>query len=310
MPKSQLLKKLLIIAQIILLGFIGMWSMNHLHWIFDLLSNFLFQFAISLTIVGALWLVLRHWLNGTVCMIVGIGLTILCMSKGNTHDPAAEVKLTLSSINVLSENFDSAAFLSYVETHDPDLVYILECTPFWKSVADGALSSEYPYHAAQPQWDNFGIAIYSKLPLVDTEIFDFTDSYFPIISTTIELDEKEIRLFGTHYENPMGSRESRVRNYQIDQSIKYLKDRNESILFFGDFNMTPYSYKYEEIIDELGIYDSRARWRLAPSWPTFFWPLGIPIDHCFVSPDIQVVERNVAGDVGSDHRPLTVKLSW
>ena len=44
------------------------------------------------------------------------------------------------------------------------------------------------------------------------------------------------------------------------------------------------------------------------SWPAEYCPLGITIDHCLVSPDIEVKQRLVGPDVGSDHLPVIVDL--
>ena len=45
------------------------------------------------------------------------------------------------------------------------------------------------------------------------------------------------------------------------------------------------------------------------SWPAFFPPLGIPIDHCLVSPGVGVCNRRTGQSVGSDHYPVIVDLA-
>jgi len=37
--------------------------------------------------------------------------------------------------------------------------------------------------------------------------------------------------------------------------------------------------------------------------------MGLPVDHCLVSPSVALVSRTVGPDVGSDHRPLLVEFS-
>jgi len=37
--------------------------------------------------------------------------------------------------------------------------------------------------------------------------------------------------------------------------------------------------------------------------------LGIPIDHCLVSPEIIVTKRSVGPSVGSDHYPVIIDFS-
>ena len=45
-----------------------------------------------------------------------------------------------------------------------------------------------------------------------------------------------------------------------------------------------------------------------PTWPTYNPLLWIPIDHCLVSPEIIVTDRQIGPDVGSDHYPIVVDL--
>ncbi len=53
-------------------------------------------------------------------------------------------------------------------------------------------------------------------------------------------------------------------------------------------------------------------WRRAVTGRT--WPARRPhsqIDHVLVRPgDVRVVDAAVGGDVGSDHRPLRLRLAW
>jgi endonuclease/exonuclease/phosphatase family metal-dependent hydrolase len=44
------------------------------------------------------------------------------------------------------------------------------------------------------------------------------------------------------------------------------------------------------------------------SWPVGLWPLALPIDHCLVSEKVEVVDRWMGPDVGSDHYPLVVDV--
>ena len=45
------------------------------------------------------------------------------------------------------------------------------------------------------------------------------------------------------------------------------------------------------------------------TWPTWFWPGMIPIDHCFVGAGVVVTGRRVGADIGSDHLPVHLSIA-
>jgi endonuclease/exonuclease/phosphatase (EEP) superfamily protein YafD len=78
----------------------------------------------------------------------------------------------------------------------------------------------------------------------------------------------------------------------------------------ADFNITPWSPVFADILEGSGLRDSSLGFGVAPTWlsrPLFF---GLPIDHILVSPDIKVKNRHVGPDVGSDHFPVIADLAF
>jgi endonuclease/exonuclease/phosphatase (EEP) superfamily protein YafD len=43
-----------------------------------------------------------------------------------------------------------------------------------------------------------------------------------------------------------------------------------------------------------------------PTWPTFLSVMSIPIDHCLHTSGVQILNREVGREMGSDHLPLIV----
>jgi endonuclease/exonuclease/phosphatase (EEP) superfamily protein YafD len=78
----------------------------------------------------------------------------------------------------------------------------------------------------------------------------------------------------------------------------------------GDFNMTPWSPYFPEILRVSGLKNSLVGAGFQPSWPSWLPALlRIPIDHALVSEEFEVVERKVGPHIGSDHRPLIIKIA-
>ena len=102
------------------------------------------------------------------------------------------------------------------------------------------------------------------------------------------------------------------RNSQLEiigESIS--NDPSKTKIVMGDFNVTPYSYYFSQLKKTIGLKNTMAGFGFQNSWPSLS-PLDIfriPIDHVFVSKNIQVVDRRIGPDLGSDHFPVIVKLS-
>ncbi|PSP16260.1 MAG: hypothetical protein BRC58_09500 [Cyanobacteria bacterium QS_8_64_29] len=75
---------------------------------------------------------------------------------------------------------------------------------------------------------------------------------------------------------------------------------------------------YQKLVDGTGLINTRKGFGIFPTWPTANNPLGlpgfaarllsIPIDHCLVTSELQVVQTRALSSVGSDHRPIAVDL--
>lgn len=291
----------------LLAGYLSRW-----YYVFDLIANFRVQLIVLSTLGFVCYFILKasYRLVWVSILIGGIWLWSSLPTGFLEYRPIDKLpQLTLASINVLSSNYDTDRVERYLKDCDPDLFFIIENTPFWDEEIQRIFGENYPYHLSKAQWDNFGIGLWSKIELSDAEILDFTSSYFPVISTTIVVDDKPIRVTGLHYENPVGSVASGIRNLQIDSTIAYLS-RYESNILVGDMNLTPYSFKFRELIEEGELQDIRKGGWWSFSWPRWIPILGIPIDHCLVSRDLMIRVRKLGKDIGSDHLPLYVELIW
>jgi endonuclease/exonuclease/phosphatase (EEP) superfamily protein YafD len=65
---------------------------------------------------------------------------------------------------------------------------------------------------------------------------------------------------------------------------------------------------YQRFIQQAGLKNARSGFGIIPTWSTKLPPLSIPIDHCLVSPNVNVLQMRAGRYVGSDHLPLITDL--
>jgi endonuclease/exonuclease/phosphatase (EEP) superfamily protein YafD len=80
------------------------------------------------------------------------------------------------------------------------------------------------------------------------------------------------------------------------------------VILVGDFNTSLWSPYYYKFVEKTRLINGRRGFGVQPSWPTDLPIFYIPIDHCFVSPEFQVLNSRVGENVGSDHLPLITDL--
>ena len=100
-----------------------------------------------------------------------------------------------------------------------------------------------------------------------------------------------------------------TRDGQFRSLAKFVRTLTEPVILMGDLNATPFSPAFVDFLRASRLRDSRLGYGNQATWPAALRRAGIAIDHCLVSPQVQVTGRQIGGDVGSDHLPVIVDLS-
>jgi endonuclease/exonuclease/phosphatase (EEP) superfamily protein YafD len=289
-----------------LLGFFGAWW-----WLADLFSHFRVQYFLVLMVVAVLLLIPRRWKTAAcfgLMAVVNLS-TILPLYFGRAEPTAAsEPRLRAMLLNVNRQFGNAARVAEAIDQYDPDVVVLEEVDAAWIRQLDW-LSDRYACSRIEPRADNFGIALYSKLPLSSVEIVYIGQSQVPSIIAEVETDHGPLTLIATHPVPPYGSRYSRWRNDQLARLPERVRAASSPVLLLGDLNTTPWGAHFKRLLRQSGLRDSSSGWGVQPTWPAQSPLLWIPIDHCLHSPEIRIIDRRVGAGVGSDHYPLIVEFT-
>jgi endonuclease/exonuclease/phosphatase family metal-dependent hydrolase len=194
----------------------------------------------------------------------------------------------------------------------PDVIFAQEVDRRWVDVLDRALRPAYPYAITEPREDRFGIAAYSRLPLVEARVIYLEPDRArraPALALRIRRGSREIRLFSAHPPPPITLLSAEWRDRQIRELLTLADRERGPYALIGDLNNTPFSPVFQK-----WIRDSRLRNDQPPgsvyTWPSHTPALRIHIDHCLASEAVDRTVLYTGPEIGSDHFPLICELEF
>jgi endonuclease/exonuclease/phosphatase (EEP) superfamily protein YafD len=288
------------------MGMFGGW-----HWFLDLFSHFRWQYLLA-SVVAVAWAAWRRqrkvMLLAVITLVLNAGLIgqLAWHPRISREAVSDDFRLRVLSLNVLTSNTHKQAVLDHVLASDADVVFLMEVNQGWMS-ALSALKAKYPHVLARPRQDNFGVALFSRIPWTGEDVPWLGEADVPSLEVHLSHQAHELVLLGTHPVPPVGGDYAALRNEQLRLLAEHVAKLGGAVLVVGDLNSSPWS-EGMRIVTRNGGLGFRS---IAPPWtPT--WragtPLAIPIDHALCTAPLVIVERSVGGDVGSDHRSLNITV--
>ena len=275
----------------------GRWS-----WICELLVNLRTHLAMLLGLALVVAVVLRHWRIAGVA-VVGIALNVwpLTTLYGATTPPATggqAVRLVAFNVNV--GNRDLAGIAAYLDSLTPDVVVLEEVT----TASVERLIASLPklqHHFVAVEEGVRGVLILSRFPLVSTQLVT-SEGVMYGARVDVDLGDRQFRLYGVHLNWPVVMPAERQRNAQLVALGQELVACPGACVAVGDFNVTPWSSHFRDVVKLPGVRDCAAGRGWLPTWnsglPSI---LRIRIDQCLASGTTGVVDVRVGQSVGSDH---------
>jgi len=282
-------------------------------WIpLDLFSHFRFHYALLFLPVIAFFLWRKQWW-AFLFFLLPFGLNVLevipLFYPAKTTLKTSRSVFELLSINVNYQNEAYEAVLDEITDKKPDIVVFQEYTPKWHR-AVASLSQNYPYETHIFKDNHFGLAVWSRFPIKDTLVHYFADVNTPTLELSVVIKDLPLTLFAFHPPSPISTRFGlSARDWVINDLTTYLLQHPKPPqIVIGDFNATPYSYPFKQLLKHTNLRSSQQGFGLQHSWGGQLAPLGIAIDHCLHSPDLQTVASEIGSYVGSDHRSVWVSM--
>ncbi len=309
LTKKSNWKKLLIVgflgnALFSLLGLFGAWQRYG-----ELASHFRIQYFVIafLFLPGFSWLRSWRWVIFSALFFALNAVIIFPHLSFSNHKKSEKYDFRLMLSNVYHGNKNYDGFLRLVRMENPDVLITQEASAGWREALQ-VLNSDYAYRTFAIQTEKDWILLFSKLPIVP-EVEDKRRNQFPPILSTLEYKNKSITLFSLHPSTPKSGKGLSGRNLQFETLTAVSKSIAMPKIIMGDLNVSIWSPYFSKLENESGMTSVRNGFGILPTWPTWFSPLMIPIDHCLVSSEFEVLNCRTGSNIGSDHLPLIIDLA-
>ncbi|MBL8269986.1 endonuclease/exonuclease/phosphatase family protein [Steroidobacter sp.] len=286
--------------------------LGRLAWPFDLFAHFRVQYAVSFVLLAAVAAMLRRY-GLALAAAFGFVISSVALFPYVSTEPVATAAATpngatfrLLSFNVWFRNPDMARVAEYIEQSQADAVVLLELTPPQAETLLPLLPS-YPHYHIEPS--RMGAAVFTKWPMLSAESVPLSHSGAIAARMTVDWRGTPVNVLGVHLNWPLGPRNSEFRNQELSELVEFSKAQQGPLIVAGDFNLTPWSEYFAAALERSGLHDAAVGFGLARSWPAQFAPVGMRIDHCWLSPQWRSLSAAIGPSLGSDHLPLVADLS-
>ena len=278
-------------------------------WLFDLLAHFRLQYFFLL-LLGAISVIPSKkpvLLFSLVLLLIINGLTIFPIYSSAPLTKNRQVDLSLLEINLWRVHPRKSLVRDYLATNETDILVLVEMTPQWEKEL-ATIKKRYPYGLTVSRQDNFGLALWSRLPMTECKKHSFDKEDRPAISGLTQVRGKDIHIIVAHPPPPKHPRYFRLRNDYF-QRLGKLRQKELRTIVIGDLNTPSWSYYFQKLCKKMKLRDSRQGFGIHATWPTVFPLLLTPLDHCLLSDGLEVVNRKLGPNLWSDHYPLALQLS-
>lgn len=297
-----------VLALVSIASFFGRWV-----WWLDVLANFRAQYVVGLIIFALSLMLTRFRRTGLAVLVVAVVnlipvLPLYVGSPGESDPGAASIRIM--SFNLLSHNERFAEVIDYIRTIDPDLVLLYEASRPWEVAVEAA---DLGYEVIRPRADNliFGTLVLVRGEEIEAVSFGFAEAQPRAVQLRYRPTgwPRGLEVLSTHPLAPTESERADLRDAQLDFAAEWAKNRDGPHFVVGDFNATPWSWPFRNLMEKADLNNSQVGFGLHPSFPaTSNVLLRVPIDHLVHSDELIVRDRRLGPPLGSDHFPLIVDV--
>jgi endonuclease/exonuclease/phosphatase (EEP) superfamily protein YafD len=211
--------------------------------------------------------------------------------------------------NVKQSNREFAPLIRQVEEHRPDILLLMEVDPTWLDGLAG-IRARYPFRIERPQDNAYGVAVWSRLELIEPEILFRVLDEVPSARATVALPSGDrFRLYVLHPEPPVPYEDTLGRDSEVILVARDVEADSLPAVVAGDLNDVAWSRTTRRFQRLSGLLDPRVGRGLYNTFDARYVFLRWPLDHLFHDKRFRLVAMRRLPDIGSDHFPMLFEIA-
>jgi endonuclease/exonuclease/phosphatase (EEP) superfamily protein YafD len=224
-------------------------------------------------------------------------------------DPDGTNTVSLLSANVKMSNRNYARAIEATRRLDPDIAVFMETDAAWVD-ALSELSASHPHVVAHPLDNAYGLVLFSRLALSETQVRDLVMEGVPSIVTAASLrDGRRFRLHVVHPEPPVPHIDSLGRDAELLKVADLVAEDPMPAIVCGDLNDVAWSNTTRMFQRLSRLLDPRVGRGFYNTFDARFPLLRWPLDHLFHDARFHLIAMKRVENIGSDHFPMFFKLA-
>jgi len=230
------------------------------------------------------------------------------VADANSYENHEELSILIHNVYQYNDQYEQLSKM--IGDHNSDVVLLLETNDDWEEGLFDIMKN-YDHVIKKIQENTYGIILMSKMYLELGQINHLVSKSIPSVEIVVNKNSRDIRIIGLHPQPPIPgqvlSSVPKEKEMLAAASIVDTHADNELTVVVGDLNDVAWSAIASKFKQLTGLVDPREGRGFYSTFPAYS-PIKIPLDHVFCSPSFKLIEFDTLEAIGSDHRPVLVRL--
>lgn len=278
------------------------------NFVADIFSHFRVQYCFAGFILIICFLLSKS--RNIIFLCLGLILLFInifpVLRNINIHISSEKPDIKICQINILTSNKKYEKVRQELLQNTPDIIVLEELDDIWSNELY-LVKNEYPFAYEVSNEGNFGIAIYSKIPIKQVKRMYAGNLSIPLISAICEFNGMEFEVIAIHTTPPISQEYFANTRQMLDNVSSYIESVDRPVIVAGDINSSFFSYNYKNFVKRAKLKSTGSV--LKPTWAAFHpFFMRISLDHIFVTKDFGIKNFKVGKKTGSDHFPVYAEI--